>query len=1085
MNKLFTFLILMTLALTVNAQSRYAAHSLLESGKWVKIRVKNEGVYQLTKSDLTKMGFSNPNNVRLYGYNVPVLPETNLESMDDDLTEIPALRKSDGTMLFYSCGTIQWTRKDRSSSDPSLHVFTHKNNPYSSYIYYLLTEDSSVQPLALESDEDVTATHTMTTFPDHALVESDEYSFLNAGRTFFESYDYSTGNTRTYTVPMPGIASTDVNLAYQFCAAGSSSSSLNVYSGETTLGTLYFNKLAEYIYGDVKNKSVTWKNVVSDKPTLKFTHTRSSGVTGHLDYIRASYERNLEIGNEGYLVFRTTYAGNFTATIAGANENTRVLRVTSPSLTIQESGTYSNGSYTAKICSTDSDDDTFVAINTNATFTTPETVGKVSNQDLHVLDSIDFVIITPANGKLTTQAQRLADAHAAKEGMRCVVVEADKIYNEFSSGTPDATAYRRFLKMLYDKSEGKGPKNVLLFGNCLWDNRLITPGMKSKNQNDLLLCYESENSVSHTDSYVAEEYFTLLADGKGVSPLKEKPDCGVGRLPVTTVAEAKDVVDKLIRYIYGTDNGSWQNTICLLADDGNANTHSTDAENVWSNTSKIYPNYRYKKIYWDSYERKQSSTGNSYPDAYNEINKTMTDGALIMNYTGHGAAYCLSHEQVLKTKDFQNWDSPRLPLWITAACDVVPFDMNTTNIGVEAVLNSKGAAMGFLGTSRTVYSSPNYTLNRNFMKHVLETKNNGERYTIGEALSQAKSDIIGSGKNIQHRDSLNKAHFILIGDPAITLPTPTYKVCIDKFNGKDAQASVQTISAGETVTVEGHIEDEYGSAIDNYDGIISPTVFDSEEEITCKDNDQSAAKAGKDPLTYIDRTRIIFTGSDSIRSGKFTFTFPMPLDINYSNKNGMISLYAVNSAKTHSANGKFEDFLIGGTTDEEQTDTIGPSITVAVEGKNAQYVSDSPTIRITLSDESGINTTGNGIGHDIVAILDNNEATTYTLNSYYNQAVGDYSVGTIIFTIPSLTPGEHTLTVRAFDTFNNKGEESYKFEVVEGLKIENEIFDMAGRLMLNADSKSSLPKGVYISRTRITCAKGLLEEKSEKFIVTQ
>lgn len=1084
MKRLYTLIILAALAIVVNAQTRYADHSLLSSGKWVKIRVKNEGVYQITKSDLSKMGFSNPANVRLYGYNVPILPETDIEYFDDDLTEIPALRKADGTMLFYSCGTIQWTRANRSSEDPSQHVFTHKNNPYSSYIYYFLTESSATKPLELQKEEGATAIRSMTTFPDHALVESDEYSFLNAGRMFFESYDYSTGNVRTYTLPLPGIASTDVNLSFQFGAAGSSSSTLNVTSDNTALGTLYFNRLPEYGYGDIKSKSVIWSNVVSEKPTLKFSHTRSAGVSGHLDYIRASYERKLEIGSENYLVFRTTYQGNFLASISGTNESTRVLRVTSPSLTVESEGKMENGNYVAKVCSSDSNDDTFVAINTSATFSSPEVVGNVESQDLHALDSIDYLIITPANGKLTAQARRLAYAHYAQENMRCEVVEADKIYNEFSSGTPDATAYRRFAKMLYDKSNGKGPRNILLFGNCVWDNRLITTGMRTKKQDDFLLCYESENSVSHTDSYVSEEYFALLADGKGVSPLKEKLDCGIGRLPVSTAAEAKSVVDKLIRYIYGTDFGAWMNTICILADDGNANQHGSDAEDVWKNTSSKYKDFRYKKIYWDSYERKQSSTGNSYPDAFNEINKTMTDGALIMNYTGHGAAYCLSHEQVLKTKDFQNWDSPRLPLWITAACDVVPFDMNTTNIGVEAVLNENGAAMGFVGTARTVYSSPNLVINRNFMKHVLGTKANGDRYTIGEALSMAKSDIVGNGR-IQHRDSLNKAHFILIGDPAITLPAPTYKVRIDKLNGIDTNEAMQTLSAGEVVKIEGHIVDANGNAVDNFNGTISQSVFDSEETIICKDNDGSADDIGKAPLKYTDRPRLIYSGSDSIRAGKFEFTFPMPLDINYSNEKGLITLFAINEEKTIFANGKFEDFLVGGTTEEELVDSVGPVITVSVKGYSADYLNETPTIYATLTDDSGINTTGNGIGHDIVAIIDNNEATTYTLNSYYNQEPGDYRKGTIVFTIPALQPGMHTLTLRAFDTLNNMGEGTYKFEVVEGLTTEIEIFDTAGRQVQNGANLNTLPRGIYIRRTRFVSKSGLVDEKSEKFIVTQ
>lgn len=1080
--RLYTLFIIMALCIFANAQTRYTSQSLLNTGKWVKIRVKNEGVYQLTKASLSSMGFSDPSKVKLYGYNVPILPETDLENFPDDLTEIPLYRKADGSMLFYSCGTTKWTMKETLP-----HTFTHKNNPYSTHIYYFLTESTTGSPLEMTKDNSSAPTRKLEAVPAHSIVESDEYSFLNAGRTFFEAYDFSTGNSKSYTIPLPGIVSTDVTVTVQFCAAGNSNSSLSINSNGNTLATLYFSKLAEYQYGDIKSSTFTWSNVVSDNPTLRLTHTRSSGVSGHLDYIRASYERSLSIGQSNYLSFNTPEDYSYSALITGTNESTCVWAIDSPNNVQLMSGNYSAGTYTAILPS--SAGRRFVAVNANASFPSPETVGKINNQNLHAIDSIDFLIIVPANDKLTDQAKRLADAHTAKDGLRCAVVRADEIYNEYSAGTPDITAYRRLLKMLYDRAENESerPKNVLLFGNCLWDNRLITSSMKLKKQDDYLLCYESENSLWHTDSYVAEEYITLLADRKGVSPLKEKPDCGVGRIPVNTATEAKNVVDKLIRYINNEDFGSWMNTICLLADDGNANTHGNDAESVCKSTSTLYPDFRYKKIYWDSYERKQSATGNSFPDAYNEINKTMQDGALIMNYTGHGAAYCLSHEQVLKTKDFKNWKSHRLPLWLTAACDVVPFDMNTENLGVEAVLNKDGGAMGFIGTARTVYSSPNRTLNTNFMKRVLGKKSNGERYSIGEALAQAKSDILSNKTYFSKNDTINKTHFILIGDPAIVLPVPEYKLVIDKFNGKEANGvDSQTISAGDVVTLEGHITDNNGVALNDFCGLVSTTVFDNLETITCKDNDGSAADVDKAPLTYTDRTKNIFTGSDSIRSGKFTISFPVSLDINYSNENGEICLYAISDNKQITAHSKFNNFIVGGTSEEIETDTVGPQIELSLAGTiHPPYVCDTPTIEATLLDNSGINTTGSGIGHDIVAIIDGNESTTYTLNSYYQQSIGDYTSGSITFTIPSLSAGIHTLTFRAFDTFNNMSEQTIEFEVVDGYEEVLEIFDTAGMLVLKGDAYRSLPKGVYLKRIRIESSMGTIGEKTEKILITQ
>ena len=1087
--KFYILFILMALTLTVNAQSRYATHSKLATGKWVKIRVADEGVYQLTSANLKSMGFSNPAKVCLYGYNLPFLPEAKIENLDDDLTEIPLYRKADGTMLFYSCGTTQWKRQNENSA------YTHRNNPYSKYIYYFLTETTGTPATFSKSEAPSSSGTTQTTYYTHALYEEDAFSFINAGRTFFEAYDYANNPRKTYQLTFDNTTCGDVAIDVQFGAAGNNSSTLSVSVGDNTLGTLAFPKQSNYSDAYISSQSFTLYDQTASSLSIKLKHTRSSGITGHLDYIRATSEAQLSISGKDYVTFSPKTNGTCTFELKGASSATSIWEVTTPTTTHEISGTLTGTTYKATASGAQFTNQ-YVAVNTTATFPTPETVGNVIHQDLHALDSINLLIIVPSNGKLTEQAQRLAAAHTQIDGIRCAVVKADEVYNEFSSGTPDATAYRRLMKMLYDKQyktspltgTQKGSLNLLLFGNCMWDNRFVTNGLTSKSQDDYLLAYESDNSWSHTDSYVLEEYFTLLADGKGISPLKEQPDCGVGRLPVSIEADAKNVVDKLINYMTNTYAGAWKNTICLMGDDDKTNIHMEDAENVLTNTQQKFPDYHYKRIYWDSYTVQPSATGNNYPDVYADINKVMQEGALIMDYTGHGAAYCLSHEQVLKTADFQKWDSPRIPVWVTAACDVTPFDMNIENIGTEAIINKRGAAVAFIGTARTVYSSPNRVINRNFMSHVLDTKNNGEHYTIGEALAQAKADIIESkAKGYMSKiDSINKVHFVLLGDPAIKLITPTCKVQIDKLNGKSIDASnPPTISGGETVTIEGHIINNKGEKATTFDGTVSAIVYDSEEHIVCKLN----SGIGIEPFEYDDRTRTLYAGTDSVKAGTFKFTFPVPLDINYSNLSGLINLYAINNKKDMEANGTFEDFLIGGTSTYEQTDTVGPTIAAFSNGRNVKsisYTNETPTLYIELSDSSGINTTGNGLGHDIVAIIDNNEATTYTLNSYYTQAVGDYRSGTVTYTLPALAAGKHTLVIRAFDTLNNMGEQAYSFEVVTGLVEVYDIFDMTGRKVYSSSEyKPSLPPGIYVRRTRLTSPKGDISTSPEKFIITQ
>ncbi|MCM1312481.1 MAG: type IX secretion system sortase PorU [Bacteroides sp.] len=1105
-----------------STDSRYAEHSLLASGRWIKIKVSSAGIYELTKSKLSSLGFNNPSRVHLYGYNLPVLPETNIENISDDLTEIPLWRKDNGALLFYSCGTTKWTRTQASE-------FTHFNNPYSKDIYYFLTEstDATTAEFPVESYEESSVD--VETFYDYSVIEADEYSFLNSGRTFFESYDYANGNKRNYKLELPGIASPNAILYTQFAAAGSSTSRLDISCGETTLGSMSFTPLAEYYYGNISSRKTNWSSA-TESNTLTLTHTRNSGTSGHLDYIRASYLRKLEMtGN--YLVFRPTSSGTANYKISGATSSTRVWRVTTPAATCEIKGIWANGIYSATATSAQWNQDEFVAVNIDKTYPSPDIVGQIQNQDLHSLSDIDFVIITPANGALTAQAQRLADAHTAKEGMRCYVTTADKIYNEFSSGTPDATAYRRFMKMLYDKAEtdDNAPKNLLLFGCGLWDNRFVTFGMRRYSQDDYLLCYESDNSLSTLNSYVCEEYFGMLDDGEGSRILYDKSDIGVGRIPVTTANEAKIVVDKLISYINNEETGSWKNTICFLADDGNGNTHMRDADNVRASTISKYPDYNYRRIFWDSYVRVSTATGQSYPDAYTDINKQMLDGALIMNYVGHGASYCLSHEQVLKRADFANWTSPKLPLWITAACDVSPFDMNEENIGTTALLNKKGAAMGMVTTTRTTYSSDNQLFNRQFMQYVLGKKENGTRYTIGEAVQMAKN-ASASGR------VENKTFFVLLGDPAITLATPQYKIKIDSFNGADTDLP-QNISAGSIVSIEGHVVDEDGNIAENFNGTVSPTIYDSMEKVQCRynaQNDQEEEKYNASPYSYSEYTRTLYTGEDSVRNGTFKISFPVPLDINYSNEAGLASIYAASSDKDIEAQGQFENFTVGGTSPDISLDTSGPEISVFLNTENFQpgdRVNESPMLIAYFSDDDGINTTGNGIGHDITLIIDNSESMSYSLNSYFNTEVGNYTKGSVRFSIPSLPAGKHTLQLRAFDILNNPSVKEVDFTVVESLPptifelacaspvrqnavftITNDrpqseldvnlcVYDISGRKVWETNeietsltnvytytwnlstSDNSLQPGIYICKATIRTADGGEATKAVKFIV--
>ena len=660
----------------------------------------------------------------------------------------------------------------------------------------------------------------------------------------------------------------------------------------------------------------------------------------------------------------------------------------------------------------------------------PTYVYRITNQDHHADAATDMVIIIPTSQHLLAQAERLKAHHEQHDGLRVTIVPADELYNEFSSGAPDATAYRRYLKMLYDRATTPNdkPRYLLLFGDGAWDNRMRTSEWSGYNTNDYLLCYESENSFSQVNCYVSDDFFCLLDDEEVIQTTNGnsttyagKPDVAVGRLPARTPDEAKTLVDKIISYAQNEYAGPWQNEICMMGDDGNDNSHMKTADKVATMIESTYPNYNVDKIYWDAYQRTSSSTGYSYPDVTRLIKQQLQNGALMMNYCGHGAAYAMSHELVMKLTDFESQQSNYLPLWMTASCDIMPFDGQEENIGETVMLNSKGGGIAFFGTTRTVYATYNEVMNLAFTKHVLTPG-----MAIGEAVRLAKCELVEKSSDL----TCNKLQYTLLGDPALQLNTPRQKMVVDSINGMPATQGIK-LAAGSIVKITGHVELNNETDTD-FNGIVTLSVRDAEETITCRLNDRSSTGADK-AFVYQDRTNYLYRGSENVTEGVFHFTFAIPKDISYTDGSGLMTLYAINADKTRSAHGENESFeLIGSST--ALTDSIGPSVYCYLNSKNFKNggkVNTTPYFIAELYDDSGINASGSSIGHDLELIIDGDMNQTYNLNNYFEYDFGDYRSGSIGFSIPQLSIGTHKLLFRAWDILNNSTTTELLFEVSE------------------------------------------------------
>ena len=1005
------------------AAERYAASSVLSTGKWVRIAVEENGVHRITDDELYKMGFKDPTKVRLYGYGGHILPETDLASLPDDLVEVPLWREM-WYMLFYANATVKW--------EYNSGRYVHSQNVYSNYGCYFLTECDDAPMEFPTVTYEPTVQDVYTSYNDYLLYESEKKSLCSYGRRLVDNdaFSSSRGRAKSYTFPCEGAVEETATIDLAFATGGEVKSQVAVVYedalGSTEVGRLSVGRAVSGEVGKFAETKLSLPGGVSENSRFYLLHiTEDNSLVGYLDYLRLNYRRSLALRGASTLFRgRLGKEGNARFEISGCNGNVRVWDVTSPTA-IKEVAGVLNGSVYSVVAPAYVRTN-LVAVDVKGTFPSVKVLGEIPNQNLHAIGQADMVIIVPSNGKFLPAAERLAAAHRSMDGLTVEVVTAQQVYNEFSSGTPDVTAYRRFMKMLYDRaaSEADAPKYLLQFGDSWYDNRLIT--FSGRSQDDYLLCYESLNSVDAIRSYVLEDYAGYLDDGEGGSYLREDlVDLGVGRIPVQTAADANAVVDKLIAYMQNKSAGDWQNTILLLADDGDEsmpNQHMKDEDAIADIFEKEYSSYIVKRIYWDDYPIEVSATGKRYPVVTKEIYNSLAKGALMVNYSGHGSSNLLSHEMVWKASDMAALKSPRMPFWVTASCDIGPFDLGDKSVAESAILNANGGAIGLFTTTRTVLQSYNSVINKEFSKLLMRPVNTGEVMAVGDAVRMAKCNVI----EFRSDWTENKLQYVLLGDPALRLKYPHYRVVVDRMNGVDAGTNTLQVSAGSLLNVEGHIVTSDGTPADNFTGVLYANLFDSAEEVATRNN------TGLGSHTYTAYNKTIFSGNDSVRNGRFSISMPIPLDISYSNDYGMLNLYAVDTAFVSSAQGHFVNFTVGGTAVGYDKDSVGPEIKLYLNSPSfvdGDAVNATPTLMVELYDENGINTMGVGIGHDITAMVDNDPRYTYNLNSLFVSAVGDYKRGTINMPLDRLGEGEHILTLRAWDLYNNSSLARIAFNV--------------------------------------------------------
>ena len=1114
--------------------SNYASNSVLNDGTWYKLGVSATGIHRIDYDLLVDLGLDpntiNPNNIHIYGNGGGMLPEANDVPRHDDLVEnaIWVSGSSDGVfnngdyILFYAQEAGAWVYNEPEG------IFEYDMNVYSFQNYYFLTVDGTPGKRVGSNPNGSGATQTVTSFNDYRVHEVEEVNLIRSGKGWYGDYFNFGVTNRSFSFDFPNISTADPVTIRTEIAARSTSSATSMpvsVNGQTvhthSMGTVSTNYTAIYANNSLKQSTYT-PSASQQSVSISFTNG-SSAAEAWLSFIELNARRNL-VYNGGELQFRDVNSvgvGNVSEfVVQGLDASVVLWDVTDPvSVVAQEFN--SSGGQGSFVVPTETLTE-FVAFRTNSSFPEPAAIGQIENQDLHGIGQPDMIIITTA--ELSAEAQRLADHRSQKTGISVEVVNVEHVYNEFGSGRLDVSAIRNFMKMLYDRAGTDAdllPQYLLLMGDASYDFRNIN----GNNQNHIPT-FQSDDVLSPVGTYCTDDYFGFLDDGEGanISSTITSQDISIGRLPVKDVNEARAVIDKIIHYESLQTLGNWRNNLSFVSDDEDGNLHFRDAEILMDMVEDDNPVYNVRKIHMDAYEQQSTPAGSRYPDVKDEINRSIFQGSLLMDYIGHGGTSGWAHERIIDLNDIRNWENlDKLPLMVTATCEFTRHDdPGKVSAGEEVILNPNGGAIGLVTTLRLVYASANMATNTRFLTAIFDTYDGDRMPTLGEAVMLAKNNL--------NNGALNARKFTLIGDPSMTLNYPTHDVVTTTINGVDVATSTDTLSALEEVTICGEVRDAAGNKLTGFNGFVYPTIYDKRITVETLANDAQSSKADFETLSSI-----IFKGKASVSNGEFCYTFIVPLDISYNFGTGKISYYAEDGMED--ANGYTFDFVIGGTASGFTEDNEGPQVRVFMNDENfvSGGITDAnPLLLAKLYDLHGINTAGNAVGHEITAIMDENTSNTLVLNDYYQSEADNYQNGEVLFPLSNLEEGLHRIKVKAWDVYNNSGEGFTEFVVTsspklalehvlnypnpfvngtnfsfehnkagEQLFVEVKIYNMSGQRVsvLNAEVQpegyrvnniewdgtnsegAPLTKGVYLYRLEVSTVEGETAHQVERLVI--
>ncbi len=1011
-------------ALTASALdlSHYAAESVLGSGRWVKISVSETGIHMIPASDLRKWGFTDISRVRVHGYGGGRIGDVlSADNFIDDLPQQQIVATARG-IYFYAVGPTSWTRATSGRFRPV-------QNPFTTVGYYYLTDsgDEQRQPADYESNPPSDGQFA-TTFVDRVCHERDLVSPGETGHLLLGE-DFRYEKTRTFAFSLPdrdNAAKVWAEVSFMAKTTGGTSTIVMKANG-TTLPRSSRDDIArtstDSHYHGTSTTTQKEFDLEGEKLSFEITHKASTSVAAaYLNYISINYYRRLSLSG-GKLLFTTSER---LLRLSGVTDETRLWDVTDPCNIISVKPSVADGQ--ASWAAMTSGQRDYVAWNESATYPRPTLAGNVSNQNIHATaETPDMVIVTLP--EYASQAARVANLHrTSADSMKVVVVNADEVYNEFGSGSPDAGAIRKCLKMFYDRGEAAGHplRYALLVGRPFYDNRRLT-GTGKALRFPTLPSWQTDNGLNDNDSYSTDDYYSFLLDNSGANMGKDILAIAVGRLAVTSLSEARTVVDKLYTYVNSSPSGQWKNRVLMVADDEDYGQHLDQTEKMVAHMAAagFGGKMTYSKVYLDSYVK----SGSVYPGARTDMFRALDDGVVWWNFIGHANPTSWTHDGLMTYTDVNSLYLRRWPFVYAATCDFLRWDASTTSAAELLFSNPNGGVIGVVSATRPVYISENGYLSASIGKHLFDTDGDGLNLTVGEAIRRGKNGY-DEGKGVVSNH--NKLRYVFLGDPAMRLATPVNNAVVSSINGDDIDSyDPPVIKAAQDAVVEGYLADSDGNLMTDFSGVVETTVYDAETSVTTRANGEHGVES-----VYDQRGLRLYAGTDSVRHGRFRLKVAMPVEISDNYRPAEMTLYA-RSGDGREAIGVNRAFYVYGYDDTAVPDTVAPVIEELYLNhstfRNGDRVNESPVVIARLSDDRAINLSMAGIGHQMTMWLDTPSKVFTDVSLYYTPSADGTPSGTVAYPLENLVDGFHSLRFRVWDAAGNATEKSVDFIVEHGL----------------------------------------------------